>query len=272
MANAQIVGTVSKQIEFLGVVRSLARRGTKINRILDEHWDVIDGFIVAKDMHSDDVLLAFLTVLQEQNTPPKAFGGIVNRLSNTFSTKELLEQLSESAHFLTCAGYQAAGIAALEQLNNAAIEEQQLHLSWFSVLSMSRVSGLLNKFLGVPEVAHLKQVHRSLDACGELHERLRNERAAYHTGLIKIVNCERQYGFITSDAGRDHVVLFPDIQFHVEDGTQFVSFECDIFAQRFHNEPKDVIGLRVCFDLQRNVYKGQLKPLKAVNVVVKLLL
>lgn len=103
-----------------------------------------------------------------------------------------------------------------------------------------------------------------------MQTRLERERPAHHNGVIKFVAFEKKYGLILSDAGRHHIVLTPEMSFDAYDGEELVTLESNVHAQGFRVEAKNCKGIRVTFDLQQNHHKGVKKPLKAVNVKVKL--
>jgi hypothetical protein len=143
-------------------------------------------------------------------------------------------------------------------------------VGWHSVKVMSIAGDSLNNFLTVHEVARIRRISPCADEGCHLQRRLERERPAYHTGVIKFVDFAKKFGVVQSDAGQTHIFLENDMSFELVDGQELVSLENDLHGGLCWYEDAEIKGERVIFDLQPNTYKGVKKPLKAVNVQVKL--
>lgn len=242
----------------------------KVTHIIDDNWHLIEPLI--REMSCSSAYWAFAITLQEQNAPAKAFRGVIDRLSDVFPNSDL--ETSHTRMSREFPAFEHEGTLSLQRLLDNAITQQKLWLSLITVDAISTVASDLNQYLTLYEVAQVCRCHRSADGGNSFRERLESQKASYHEGFVESISIEKKFATVTSKAGREHIVLKPDILFHDDDGEPVVSMENNLHGQRLLMEAGDLKGVSVIFDLAPNphfITGINLKwPFKAVNVRIKL--
>jgi len=243
--------------------------GLFVEIMIKNDVDVDKVFVIERDLIIDhmqheqcsDVCLAVAIMLMLEDNALEKLEEIAIVLGEVFCKTKLAWCLQLSAW--------DSQVPPLPLIMDTCCLPHRPHLH--TVLVVSWISAALLELLDVPTLAHLGQSHPALDEVRRMKApRIEEIRYNIHNGEVVHINWARKFGLVKSFSGKTYIVIEPEFLFVKEDEEELVSVENNVMAQRSDFLVEQLVGHSLFWDLAENIYQGQVKRSKAINVKVKL--